>query len=221
MKFILKKSLTRKILFFIFLFVILLGIGLFICNQIIVNSTSVQLFTDVSKIKKNKVGLILGTSRILSNGRYNLFFKYRIEAAVELYKAAKIDYLIVSGDNHIDSYNEPEEMKNELIAKGVPDSIIYMDFAGFRTFDSVIRCKEIFGQNEFTIISQKFHNQRAVYIANQFGIRAVGFNAKDVDTYNGFKTIVREYFAKGKVFFDLLVQIKPHFLGKKIVVGTN
>lgn len=109
-------------------------------------------------------------------------------------------------------------MKFSLMDKGVPEDHIYEDFAGFRTLDSVVRAKEIFGQNSVTVISQKFHNQRAIFLAQKHGMSAYGYNAKDVNIAAGFKTNVREKFARAKVFIDLLLGIKPKFGGEKIVI---
>ncbi len=112
-------------------------------------------------------------------------------------------------------------MKNDLIAKGVPEDRIFEDFAGFRTLDSVVRAKEIFGQDDITIISQKWHNERAIYLAEANDINAIGFNAKGVKiTYRfGLKTRIREYFARVKVFIDLIIGKEPKFLGKKIIIS--
>ncbi|MDO5616815.1 MAG: ElyC/SanA/YdcF family protein, partial [Cruoricaptor ignavus] len=122
------------------------------------------------------------------------------------------------GDNSQKHYNEPEDMMNELIARGVPRDKIYQDFAGFRTLDSVVRAKEIFGQKALIIVSQKFHNERAVFLARKNGIKAYGYNAKDVNKSAGFKTNVREKFARAKVFFDFLFGVKPKFGGQEIVI---
>lgn len=109
-------------------------------------------------------------------------------------------------------------MKLELAKKGIDTTKIYLDYAGFRTYDSVIRAKEIFGQDSLLFISQAFHNERAVYIAQQNGMVAYGFNAKDVNAFNGFKTKLREYLARNKVFVDQLFNVKPKFLGDKILI---
>ena len=138
-----------------------------------------------------------------------------IDAAVELYKAGKINYILISGDNRKEEYNEPEEMKKALMQKGVPEKSIYLDYAGFRTLDSVVRAKEVFGQTRLTIISQRFHNERAIYLAEKNGITAIGFNARDVDVYAGLKTNIRELFARVKMFIDLAIDKQPHFLGEK------
>jgi SanA protein len=112
-------------------------------------------------------------------------------------------------------------MKAELVKLGVPAEKIYLDYAGFRTYDSVYRLRDIFGQSSFTVISQEFHNRRAIYIAQELGLQAVGFNANDVDAYNGFKTQLREKFARVKVFIDLLMNKKPKFLGEKIKIAEE
>ena len=122
----------------------------------------------------------------------------------------------MSGDNRKKDYNEPEEMKQALVAKGIPVEIIFPDYAGFRTFDSVVRAKEVFGQTEFIVVSQRFHNERAIFIAGKKGIDAVGYNASDVSAYYGFLTKIREYGARCKVFLDMMFRKKPHFLGDPI-----
>lgn len=187
-------------------------------NYIIINSTKGLTFNETAIIPKNKVGLILGTGKFVRNGNINLYYKYRIDAAVSLYKAHKIEFILISGDNSTKNYDEPSTFKEDLIARGIPANKIFLDYAGFRTLDSVVRAKDIFGQNKITIISQKFHNERAVFIANQKGIQAIGFNAQGVSKRYGIKVQLREYLARTKVFIDLLFLIKPKFLGKKISI---
>lgn len=191
------------------------------CNYIIIKKSAPYIYTDTQTIPYNEVGLLLGTSKHLRSGALNQYFFNRIEAATQLYNSGKIKYVVVSGDNSREAYNEPLDMKNELMQRGIPDSVIYLDYAGFRTFDSVIRMHKIFGQSSFTIISQQFHNQRAIYIAQRKGLTAYGYNAQDVSAYNGFKTQVREKFARVKVFTDLLIGKQPKFLGDTIVIGVN
>lgn len=172
----------------------------------------------ITKLPDEKVGLVLGTSKTLKSGNNNPYFFYRIDAAEELYKSGKIKYVIVSGDNSTQYYNEPEDMQNELIARGIPKTKIFLDYAGLRTLDSVVRAKEIFGQTSFIIISQRFHNERAVYLAQKKGIEAHGYNAKDVNKKAGLKTNLREYLARVKVFWDLLFGVDPKFGGSKVVI---
>ena len=189
-----------------------------VSNYSIESYASDKTFNAVSDIKKNKVGLVLGTSKLLQNGHVNLYFKYRIEATVALYKENKIDFILVSGDNSTKIYDEPTDFKEELIKRGIPEHKIFLDYAGFRTLDSVIRAKEIFGQDEITIISQEFHNERAIYLAGKNDIKAVGFNAQDVSKRYGLKVQLREYLARTKVFLDILFDVEPKFLGNKIEI---
>ncbi len=193
--------------------------ALTIWANIAVNQTAKKFISDdLANVKPNNVGLLLGTSRNLKNGAKNDFFFNRIDAAVELYKSGKIKNIIISGDNSKTDYNEPADMKAELVKNGIPDSLIYLDYAGFRTLDAVVRARDIFGQNSFIVISQKFHNERAVYLARKFGIDAYGYNAKEVQAYKGFKTKLREFFARDKMFLDLFFGVKPKFLGEKIII---
>jgi SanA protein len=202
----------------IIILIVLSMISIFWANSTINKQTVNKIYSKTDSIPENNVGLLLGTSKFLRSGNSNQYFENRISATVQLYKAGKIKNIVISGDNSKKNYNEPEDMKNELIKHGIPENRIYLDFAGFRTYDSVFRMKEIFGQEKFTIISQEFHNQRAVYIANSLKLNAIGFNAKDVNTFNGFKTKIREKFARVKVFIDFVFDKKPKFLGKKVII---
>lgn len=196
--------------------IVLICIGVFSTYHWISYKTSNLVYDDVNTIPKNKVGLVLGTGKYTANGTINLFYKFRIDAAVKLFNAGKIEYILVSGDNGRKDYDEPTDFKNDLISKGIPAHKIFLDYAGFRTLDSVVRAKEIFGQTEVTVISQKFHNQRAIYIANHFNIKAVGFNAKD--PLSGRKARAREYLARSKASFDLVFNVQPKFLGHPIKI---
>ena len=196
---------------------ILLGLTL-LANSTIVNASKKYVFNNIHDLPKTKVGLLLGTSKTLKGGGKNDFFYFRIQAAVELYKQGKIKYLLVSGDNSTKGYNEPLDMKEELIKSGVPDSVIFLDYAGFRTFDSVIRARDIFGQVEYIVISQQRHNERAVYLARRNNILAFGYNAAEVQAYKGFKTKMREYLARDKVFIDLLFGVEPKFSGEPVAI---
>lgn len=191
----------------------------FYSDYIIRNSAKGKTFNKVADIKKNKVGLVLGTAKKLKNGSVNLYFKYRINATVALYKNGKIDFVLVSGDNGNKHYDEPTDFKNELIKNGIPEDKIYLDYAGFRTLDSVIRAKEVFNLEEITIISQKFHNERAIFFAEKNGIQAIGFNAIDLTGRYGIKTKIREYFARTKAVLDIIFGASPKFLGNKITIG--
>jgi SanA protein len=209
----------NKISLLLILFFTASAVALITCNRVIQHAALGQLYNDVDSIPYRRTGLLLGTSKYTDGNYLNPFYKYRIEAAAALIKSGKITYIIVSGDNSRKDYNEPTEMRDDLIAAGVDSTHIYMDDAGFRTFDSMVRAKEIFGQDSLTIISQPFHNERALYIASREGINAVAFNARNVSQRAGLFTSIREHFARVKVFVDYAIGKKPKFLGEKIKVG--
>lgn len=196
-------------------------LGIICCNVIITRYASGRCYENTEDIPFNNVGLLLGTSPWLKGGSPNLYFKYRIEAAARLYKAGKIKYLLLSGDNRKVDYNEPQLMKKALIELGVPGEAIYLDYAGLRTLDSVVRAQLVFGQDTFTVISQKFHNERALYLAHWNDIEAIAFNARDVDAAAGFKTMVREWFARVKVFIDLITNKQPKHLGEPVQIPSQ
>lgn len=212
-------KLFKRILKISILIVLLGFIVSYTINRIVIKSADRYNYTDVYKIPSQKVGLLLGTSKYTGSGRINLFYKYRIEAAVKLYKAGKIKYVLISGDNGTESYNEPKTIKTDLIANGIPEDKIVLDYAGFRTYDSVIRAKKVFGQNAIIVISQEFHNQRAIYIARKNDIKAYAFSARNVGSSYGRKTMIREYFAKVKAYLDVLFNKNPKFLGDQIKIG--
>jgi SanA protein len=178
------------------------------------------LYSDPNEIPFNRVGLLLGTSDKIANGQSNPFYDYRIDAAVQLIQAKKIRYIIISGDNGRTEYNEPSSMRAALMSRGIDSSIIYLDYAGFRTFDSIKRLKGIFGQDSVTIISQKFHNERAIYLASKDGIHAIGFNARNVGAQQGLRTELREKIARVKVFLDNWFGTKPKYMGAKVNIPS-
>lgn len=187
-----------------------------ICNSIIIYTAKGKTFSETENSPKNKVGIILGTSKFTNGNRINLYYKYRLEAAEALYKAEKIEFILISGDNSRKDYDEPSDFKTDLVAKGIPEHKIFLDYAGFRTLDSMVRAKEIFSLTQCTIISQKFHNERAIYLAKKNGINAIAFNAKNITGRYALKTNLREYLAKTKAVLDVVFNVQPKFLGKKI-----
>ncbi|HRG53023.1 MAG TPA: ElyC/SanA/YdcF family protein [Bacteroidia bacterium] len=216
---VVKRIIKSKIFISFLILIVSAFIFTYWANYKIKNTAKPFVFDQVDDVPQVNVGLLLGASRLTANGYENFYFNYRINAALELFHAGKIKYIIVSGDNSRKTYDEPTDMKNALISGGVPDSVIYLDYAGFRTFDSVIRSKEIFGQTKITVISQKFHNERAVFIARNNGIEAYGYNAQDLHGRFAKGTNRREFFAKAKVFLDMLIDREPKFLGEKIQIG--
>ena len=174
-----------------------------LCNVWVVVSTRSQSYFSVKALPTNEVGLVLGTSKATYDGKENLFFKYRMEAAARLFNEGKVKYLILSGNNDSKYYNEPLDMQRAVLSLGVPLNAIQLDYAGYRTFDSVIRCKGIFKEDNITIVSQDFQNARALYIAKNEGINAIAFAAQDVPSGYSIRTLVREYLARPKAVLDV------------------
>lgn len=190
-------------------FVIVCLALMLICNQVVVNNAEGKVFSDIDSIKYNKVELLLGTTPQARFDRItNYFFIYRIDAAEQLYKAGKIEQILISGDdNSLDGVNETECMRDSLVARDVPASAIILDGKGYRTISSVINANKVYGLKSFTIISQKFHNERAIYQAEHLGLdveNIQAYNAKDPKSMRAFLTTLREYFARVKMFMDLL-----------------
>lgn len=170
----------------------------------------------LSEVPHHEVAVVLGCAEYLRNGRLNLFFQYRVNAAAELYHAGKCDLFIVSGDHGRKEYNEPAAMRKALVKRGVPNEIIVSDFAGFRTLDSVVRAKEVFSCQKFIVVSQEFHNERAIFIGQNRGTAITGYNAKDVPKRCTWKTIVREKLARTRTALDLFItQTEPKFTGPR------
>ena len=203
-------KMVRKIILWTVSIFIIMCVGIMlICNLLVVNNATGKAFTEIDSIKHNKVGLLLGTTPQARIGRItNYFFIYRIDAAEQLYKAGKIEQILISGDEHsLDGINEPECMRDSLVARGVPASAIILDGKGYRTICSVVNANKVYGLKSFTIISQKFHNERAIYQAEHLGLdveNIQAYNAKDPKSRRAYLTTIREYFARVKMFLDLL-----------------
>jgi len=185
-----------------------------ICGQVwIATAYSGRIYTDLTQVPPRQAALLLGTAKTFQ-GRPNLYYLYRIQAAVALYKAGKVRAILVSGDNSQAHYDEPSEMQADLIHAGVPAEAITLDYAGFRTLDSVVRADKIFGQRDYIVVSQVFHCQRALFIGDLKGHRALGFAAVDVPIDDGgFAVHLREVLARTKAMLDLLTFKGPHLLG--------
>lgn len=176
-----------------------------LCNVLVVMSTRLQSHFSLKSLPSNDVGLVLGTSKNTNEGKENLYFKYRMEAAALLFKKGKVKFLILSGNNDSKYYNEPLDMQKALMKLGIPETALILDYAGYRTFDSVVRCKEVFNEKNITIVSQDFHNARALYIARHEEIHAISFAAQDVPNGYSIRTLVREYLARPKAVLDVYV----------------
>jgi len=173
-----------------------------------------------------KAGLVLGTSRLYAGGRPNPYFDYRIAAATSLYASGKVQYLIVSGGQAhggrgAGGYDDPNDMRDALIASGVPRARIYRDYAGYRTLDSVVRAQTIFGQNRVILVSQPFHLERALYLAKHHGLAFQGLAAQDVTGVYGLRIKLREAGARLKALFDVAVNTAPKRGGAPIRLGVD
>lgn len=195
--------------------VVICLILMLVCNQIVVNNAEGKVFSDIDSIKYNKVGLLLGTTpqaRITKVKNY--FFIYRLDAAEQLYRAGKIEQILISGDEHsLDGINETECMRDSLVARGVPANVIILDGKGYRTINSIVNANKVYGLKSFTIISQEFHNERAIYQAEHLGLdveNIQAYNAKMPKSRRAFLTTIREYFARVKMFMDLITYKNTH-----------
>ena len=202
-----KKSL-KICIWIVGIFAVLCIALMMICNHLVVNNAKGKAFSEIDSIRYNKVGLLLGTTPQARFDRItNYFFIYRIDAAEQLYKAGKIDQILISGDeNSLDGVNETECMRDSLVERGVPENAIILDGKGYRTICSVINANKVYGLKSFTIISQKFHNERAIYQAEHLGLdveNIQAYNAKDPKSARAYLTTIREYFARVKMFIDL------------------
>lgn len=175
--------------------------------------TREQVYTDMDELPDRPVALVPGTSKFLGRTPNRYYFS-RIEAAAELFHRGKVRAILVSGDNRSRYYNEPITMYNDLIEAGVPARYISLDYAGLRTLDSIIRARRVFGQSEITFVSQGFHCERAIYLANREGIDAVAYSVDDGDVWWQWRVRLRETLARFKLMLDLyLFDVQPYFLG--------
>jgi SanA protein len=185
-------------------------------NVVAVLAGAGKLHDDPKRLPDDGVMLVFGCDDRI-DGRENLYFRYRIDAAAEVWNAGKARCVIVSGDNRTKYYNEPERMRRALIKKGVPGDKIICDYAGLRTLDSVVRAKEVFGVEKVVFVSQRFQNERAAYLAKANGMDYTGFNAKDVEGQGGVKTRLREIGARVKMWLDVrILDTRPRHLGEKV-----
>ena len=180
-----------------------------------------KLFNDPHAMPRYDVGLVLGCAEYIGPNRKNLYFRYRIQAAVAAYQAGAVNVLLVSGDNSRVDYDEPTAMKQALIRAGVPAKDIVCDYAGFSTLDSIIRAKHVFGAERLCVISQPFHAKRAVYLSQHHGIEAIALTAQDVHGRGGFRTQAREYAARVKAVLDIAINQQPRFLGPPVSLSGN
>ncbi|EFO0996468.1 vancomycin high temperature exclusion protein [Escherichia albertii] len=190
------------------------GAMIFIADRTMVKASQQLTWSDVDAVPARNVGLLLGAKP------GNNYFTRRVNSAAALYHAGKVKWLLVSGDNGSKNYDEASGMQQALIAKGVPTKAIFCDYAGFSTLDSVVRANKVFGENHITIISQEFHNQRAIWLAKQYNIDAIGFNAPDLEKGRGKLVRLREKLARVSAVIDAkILHRQPKYLGPSVMIG--
>jgi SanA protein len=172
------------------------GLFLLLCHWWVSRAGGLPLFDSVEQVPANEVALLLGTAPVLGNGTPNRYFVARINAAAALYHAGKAKILLLSGNGRDDSYNEPMAMREALMVRGVPKEVLVEDRAGMRTLDSVVRAKLVFGFDRLTVISQEFHNRRALFFCKHFQINGVALNAAPVVGERGWRLTCREFAAR-------------------------
>ncbi|WP_353176774.1 ElyC/SanA/YdcF family protein [Salinisphaera sp. T5B8] len=190
-------------------------------NAWVVSATRELIVDDMGRLGVHDVGVVLGTSPFTRYGNRNLLFTHRMMAAAELYAAGHVRHLLLSGANPDRTYNEPRKMYQALRRLGVPDHALTFDFAGFRTLDSVVRAQRVFGLDRFVIISQRYHDYRALFIARYNGAEAVAYIRPQEDRRQPLRAETREYLARFKAVIDLFLLSKgPRFLGpqRRIVI---
>lgn len=190
-----------------------LFISLLICHaNADVARCAQYVYSDAGRLPEHECAVVLGTSRIVQGKYLNEYFLSRIAAAVELYRKGKVRKILVSGDNGRKTYNEPEDMKNELLKNGIPEKDILLDYAGFRTLDSVLRARNLFGYSKYVVVSQQFHCERAVYLAREHGLEVIGYAADEVSPRFRLKRYIREPLARFKAWLDIhVLHTRPHF----------
>jgi len=201
----------RQILYFSIAILVILAIIVALCNISVDRNAEGRTFSNINDVPTMQTALLLGTNPKTRDGkRPSSFYLARINATAELYKHGKFRQLIISGDRR-EGYDEPQTMRHDLIERGVPDSIIMMDGQGYRTLLSLRNSKQYFGIHDMIIISQKWHNERSIFLADKMNIKAVGYNADDVHHPRAIWTHIRELLARVKLFIDLYVTHREDF----------
>ena len=175
---------------------------------------------DAKELEKVDCIIVLGAS-VKNGDTPSLMLSDRLDRAIEAYKAGVAPKIIMSGDHGSKYYNEVQVMKDYAIARGVPSEDIFMDHAGFSTYDTMYRAKEIFGAKKVVIITQRYHLYRSIYVAERLGMDAYGMAAEDVRYHGQTKRDIREIIAVNKDFIWSLFKFKPTFLGEKIPLNQS
>lgn len=208
-----------KIILIFFITVCILAIGAVVFSQIYVKSQSENYIkTDIGELPEADAVLVLG-ARVYSDGTPSPLLKDRLDYGYEIYKIGKAKKILVSGDHGKKEYNEVKAMKQYLLDKQVPEEDIFMDHAGFDTYDSIYRARDVFCIKSIIISTQKYHMYRAVYIGQKLGLDAYGYPCEDKSEYNMMRNNVREALARVKAIIDIeILKSEPKFLGEQIPI---
>lgn len=186
-------------------------------NYYVKSSTKKNIYYSLKKFPKNDVGIIFGAG--INGDQPSKYLKDRLDAGIALYKAKRINKILLSGDNGREEYDELTVMKNYCFNHGVDTTKIFIDYAGFDTYSTMYRAKHIFKIKRATLISQEYHLNRAIYIGQKLGIKSVGYSANKGE-YLGYNYVTfREYGSVFKSFLDVLRNREPHFLGGEIDIN--
>lgn len=216
---VVRKIINKKWLIRVAILLVAFILAILTIDQYVAQSASDRIYSDINKIPKKRAAVVLGTTKYAA-GRQNLYYRYRLDAVEQLFKMNKVDAILISGDNATRYYNEPIQMQKDLIKRGIPAEYITLDYAGFRTLDSIIRAKEVFNLDNYVVVSQRFHCERALYIAKAKGYNnTIAFQADGPRGVFSWRVRIREVFARLNAFFDInLLNTAPKFLGEKEVV---
>ena len=215
------KRRIKRFFIILILAAVLLATAVFVPNFIVIKKTESNIVTleEAAELSDVDCAVILGAG--VREGKPTPMLRDRLLVGIDLYKSGAVKKLIMSGDHGSTDYDEVNIMKSFAVDRGVPDEDIFMDHAGFSTYETIYRAREIFEADNIIIVSQKYHLYRALYIAEKLGIKSVGVSA-DLDTYRGqTKRDLREILARDKDFFKCIFKPKPTYLGDKIPVSGN
>ena len=215
------KRRIKRFFIILILAAVLLATAVFVPNFIVIKKTESNIVTleEAAELSDVDCAVILGAG--VREGKPTPMLRDRLLVGIDLYKSGAVKKLIMSGDHGSTDYDEVNIMKSFAVDRGVPDEDIFMDHAGFSTYETIYRAKEIFEADSVILVSQKYHLYRALYIAEKLGIKSVGVSA-DLDTYRGqTKRDLREILARDKDFFKCIFKPKPTYLGDKIPVSGN
>ncbi|OON37041.1 vancomycin high temperature exclusion protein [Izhakiella australiensis] len=207
----------KRLIYGLICLIALVVVAAFFLDRWVSWRTAPYVYEDLQSLPHRQVGVVLGTAKYYRTGVINQYYLYRMQGALNAYNSGKVNYLLLSGDNALQSYNEPMTMRRDLIAAGVDPADIVLDYAGFRTLDSIVRTRRVFDTNDFIIITQRFHCERALFIALNMGIQAQCYAVPSPK--NMLNVRLREVGARLGALADLYIMHRqPRFLGPLIPI---